>query len=167
MDYSHFHFPMSDSAYPVVNGYYPHSHTPNHHHQPSDFSSASSDFLPNGLFLPRDGSADVFDDLDDGDAESKTRLSPEQMAELEREFRMNHKPKTERKKVIAQRLRLQLPRVNVRLGHPLLRLPFANPFDRTGIRTVGLKPSTKDHHRNTMYRPMTTLLPAPREDSPQ
>lgn len=109
---------MSDSAYPVINGYYPQSHGSGHGHRPSDFSSASSDFLPHGLYLPRDGSADLFDDVEDGDAESKTRLSPEQMAELEREFRLNHKPKTERKKVIAQRLRLQLPRVNVSLQWP-------------------------------------------------
>ena len=118
MDYSHFHFPMSDSAYPVINGYYPQPHAPGHGHQPSDFSNASSEFLPHGLYLPRDGSADLFDDVEDGDAESKTRLSPEQMAELEREFRLNHKPKTERKKIIAQRLRLQLPRVNVSLDRP-------------------------------------------------
>ena len=113
MDYSHFHFPMSDSAYPVINGYYPQAHASGHGHQTSDFSNASSDFLPHGLYLARDGSADLFDDFDEGDTESKTRLSPEQMAELEREFRLNHKPKTERKKIIAQRLRLQLPRVNV------------------------------------------------------
>lgn len=111
---------MSDSAYPVINGYYPQSHTSGHRHghQPSDFSNASSDFLPQSLYLARDGSADLFDDAEDGDAESKTRLSPEQMAELEREFRLNHKPKTERKKIIAQRLRLQLPRVNVSLSRP-------------------------------------------------
>lgn len=113
MDYSHFHFPMSDSAYPVLNGYYPRPHAPGHGHQASDFSNASSDFLPHSLYLPSDGSVDPFDDGEDGDAENKTRLSPEQMAELEREFRLNHKPKTERKKIIAQRLRLQLPRVNV------------------------------------------------------
>ena len=115
MDYSHFHFPMSDSAYPVINGYYPQPHASGHGQQPSDFSNASSDFLPHSLYLTRDGSADLYDDVDEGDTESKTRLSPEQMAELEREFRLNHKPKTERKKIIAQRLRLQLPRVNVSL----------------------------------------------------
>ena len=111
---------MSDSAYPVINGYFPQPHAHGHGHQPSDFSTASSDFLPHNLYLTRDGSADLFDDLDDGDNESKTRLSPEQMAELEREFRLNHKPKTERKKIIAQRLRLQLPRVNVSFDSSLL-----------------------------------------------
>lgn len=162
MDYSHFRFPMSDSAYPVINGYYPKAQTSGHGHQPSDFSNASSDFLPHGLYLPRDSSADLFDDGEDGDGESKTRLSPEQMAELEREFRMNHKPKTERKKLIAHRLRLQLPRVN-------------NWYQNRRAKAKHQRPSTQEYDVSSNdevvtspeqgFSSMTSVSQAPKSDS--
>ena len=50
---------------------------------------------------------------DEGEVASRSRLTQEQIAELEREFAIKPKPNTEEKKRMADRMGVDYPRVNV------------------------------------------------------
>ena len=95
------------------------------HHFPSAFhSDASQDFRQaDGLAMP--SAYGLYDESqtyhglpipgvdDNGDMANRARLTSEQLAELEREFSVNHKPNTDHKKVLADRMRVEYPKVNV------------------------------------------------------
>ena len=59
---------------------------------------------------------------DNVDMANRARLTTEQLAELEREFAVNHKPNTDHKKMLADRMRVEYSKVNVsndRFNHHL------------------------------------------------
>lgn len=111
MDYSQFAFPL-DSTYTTANGYQ-HASAPFSQHQFNGFENMLDEIPKPEIYFPTGYPPDLLDDVDDGDAEGKSRLTSDQMNELEREFKLNPKPKTQYKQRVATRLRLNLPRVNV------------------------------------------------------
>lgn len=84
--------------------------------------------------------------------ESKPRLSKEEVEVLEAEFQKNHKPNSTTKKALAESMRVDNARINVRalslsnLGQFILTRDF-----RTGSRTVGLERRRRETFVNTRH----------------
>ena len=68
--------------------------------------------------------------------ESKPRLSKQEVEILEAEFQKNHKPNSSTKKALAEQMRVDNARINVRPIYPLDPLPLLIFLFRTGFRTV-------------------------------
>ena len=110
-DFSQHEYPPPDSDFQFT------SQLPQYpHHNYLDFSH---DFR--GVLYDRQGQALLSpshaNDLEIGDTENKTPLTQDQVAALESSFIAVPKPKTEHKKGLAERLGLDLRRVNVRSSH--------------------------------------------------
>ena len=149
MDYSHPFFSSDDITIPIPN--------PNQH--PSaplqvlrrESYSTLNDAMANSLIgisnPPQGQIISPIDDSEDMDTSSRPRLTQDQIAILEAEFKGKPKPGTEFKKRLASRIGLSLQRVNVSPGCMLCRECRLITFLRTGIKTDVPKLGTKDHRR--------------------
>ena len=115
MDYSRFELPRTQSGF---------APTDSHYNVPSSFPTHSSpDFhgIESGSFgsgyLPhheRQGSQGMsMANMEEGDTASRSRLTQEQLAQLEHEFALRYKPNTEYKKSLAERMGVEYHKVNV------------------------------------------------------
>lgn len=115
MDYTNPFFPQEDFTIPIPN--------PNQHpsapiqvirrdsHNPlNDHMTSSIIGLPNH---PQGHIMSSVEDVEDLDTSSRPRLTQDQIAVLEAEFKGKPKPDTEYKRALAYRIGLSLQRVNV------------------------------------------------------
>lgn len=115
MAFSPFHYNHSEPTFPEPEPDYsfPTSFT-EYQQQPHNSLSDGIDgnlFLDHiSLHVPRSMMSEDFEDVD---GESKPRLTQAQITTLEEEFSVQAKPRTEYKKILADRLRLDMQRVNV------------------------------------------------------
>lgn len=103
-----------------------------------DFSNLPDAWLSDGQLCPSISRGDTLEEPQDGDGEQRTRLTQAQWAALENSFQCTPKPKTGYKRMLAAKLHLELPRVNVS-RNPTVWNSQIDAVDRIGIRTVGLK----------------------------
>ena len=112
-----FDFGQSQHDYsPLESDFYASTQLPQYHHQPSslDFAQDSQ-----AVLFDRQSHAppshNHASDFDVADTENKIPLTQDQVAALESSFIAVPKPKTEHKKSLAEKLGLDLRRVNVRI----------------------------------------------------
>lgn len=93
------------------------------------------------------------EDAEELDTSSRPRLTQEQIATLEDNFKERPKPGTDFKKHLASQIGLSLQRVNVSMESEIAMLPTHND-NRIGIRIVAQKPGTRSPRREalTCYR---------------
>lgn len=86
------------------------------------------------------------EEVEELDTSSRPRLTQEQIAILEDQFKAKPKPGTEFKKQLASRIGLSLQRVNVSISRRFL-LANPNVKPRIGIKTAVPRLGIKDHRR--------------------
>ena len=119
MEYGHFDYSQPETTFPApdpshrVAPSYPLGHMQDYHHL--DETPIAPDY---GSYDPNPGLQNS--PVEDGDGAGRTRLTQEQIAELEKEFAIKPKPNTEQKKTLADRMRVEYQRVNVSsCPHPM------------------------------------------------
>lgn len=101
-----------------------------------------------------------------GDAASRPRLTQEQLAQLERQFALYHKPNTEYKKSLAENMGVDYAKVNVRL-HPMSVMSPIDVGHRTGFRIDELKQNMRTRlSTDPIHRSMKPIMFYPRTYHP-
>ena len=155
MDFNHPFFSSEDISIPIPNpGQHPSApiqmlRRENYHplHEPmANQMMALSNYAQPPAISP-------VEDAEELDTSSRPRLTQDQIATLEDNFKERPKPGTDFKKHLASQIGLSLQRVNVSLQDEMLIL-LAHLETRTGIRIVARKPGTRSHRSGalTCYR---------------
>ena len=99
------------------------------------------------------------EDAEELDTSSRPRLTQEQIATLEDNFKERPKPGTDFKKHLASQIGLSLQRVNVSIESET-EIWLTHNRNRIGIRIVAPKPGTRNPRREAlMYYPSSLMIP--------
>lgn len=165
MDYNHPFFSSEDISIPIPNpGQHPSAPIQmlrrENYHPLHESMNNSMMALSNYAQAP---SISPVEDAEELDTSSRPRLTQEQIATLEDNFKERPKPGTDFKKHLASQIGLSLQRVNVSPERKIAML-LADNSNRIGIKIVAQKPGTRSPRREAsmFYQLSLALTGGPR-----
>jgi len=142
-----------------------HPMDPNHHYSSAEAVATEPSFDMYDDRLGYSGTGMTNTD-EAGDPASRPRLTQEQLAQLERQFALHHKPNTEYKKSLAENMGVDYSKVNVSY-HTICVTSFIDIGHRTGFRTDELKQNMRSRPSSDLiHRSRTRVISYPKTSHP-